>query len=273
MSNINGHIKAPLFVERDYYDIPRAARMLGVEVEDIYHWIDGIFIGLYVRIGGDFFDTDKNTPLRVWDAEPAWYCFDADFEALTQHTREIMRGEPVGEYGEYELNESPCGIWQVCPLVLNYNTYSKTLVEKRGEHIILMGEPVLDFPVCVEGYISPLSDNYDFMLAANDVRRLYNLIYQGAELGRLKGWSPVDMDNKPIQKVYNAKRRKPRTQVEHIALIDALIKSHPDIDAELLKQPSTLHKKLAELFARKGVYYPIKSARTYSRWFKEPEDK
>ncbi len=273
MSNINGHIKAPLFVERDYYDIPRAAKMLGVEVEDIYHWIDGIFIGLYVRIDGDFFELDKDNYPHVWYAEDEWYCFDIDFEALTQHSREIIRGKLVDEYGGYELKEPPCGIWQVCPLVLNYDTYSRKLVEKQGDNIILMGSPLSESPVCVEGVINSLSDNYGFMLTLNDVRRLYDSIYYGAELVRLRGWLPVDCRNDPIQRTYNTKKRKPRTQVEHIALIDALIKSHPDIDAELLKQPSTLHKALAELFARNGIYYPIKSARTYSRWFKEPEDK
>ncbi len=289
MSNVNSHIQAPLFIGRDYYDIPRAARMLGVEESDIYHWVDGCYIGLYIHVSGHFFNMENEKRLpSYWYEEvdtKANEVWDADFNSLDSDMRDFLAKDSTLVAGEGVVTEC-WGWWRVSSMVLHYGA-CESFLGYSANHIIIFGETErfdpgeterFDFVdklnTYLDGHIDAAPSDYSFALAAKDVHRLYNFLYRNEPLERLKRWSS---DKEKTLSRFSSKSkaaltRKPRTQAEHLALIEALIRSHPDIDAELLKQPSQLHKTLGELFARQSIHYPIESQRTYARWFKTPED-
>lgn len=271
MSNINGHIKAPLFVERDYYDIPRAARMLGVEVEDICHWIDGGYIRLYAHVYDDFFNKDADHKPAAYSSVPITDVWDSNLDELTSWFRVLE----VEETADGNLKVIHCnGVWLFSSLMFNgVDEFAQPLVEREESYVCLSGKTPIGESFTFWGVVNA-SSSHRLLLAASDVKRIYEALYLDYKLDKLFNTQSVEPNDCPVEDEFNkAIGRKPRTQVEHISLIDALIKSHPDIETELLNQPSKLHKALGELFARKAIHYPIKSAKTYSRWFKASKDK
>ncbi len=275
MNNPNEHINAPLFVERDYYDIPRAARMLGVEEGDIYHWISEIYIGLYVIIDDDFF-CPESAPFATFEDD--LNCWDARLAKVFETQTELSIGDRYtgGETFDYFDVKYHAGLWQVSPLTLAF--YPQRITEKivtlQYRDVVILNATPSNLPLpndCyLYGTINPDAKEwgYDFVLSGDDVKRLYRFLFHGEPLDKLQGWTNA-ISSGGVESTLNAKlKRKTRTQAEHIQLIEALIKSHPDIDTKLLEQPAQLHKVLGETFARQGVHYPIANARTYSRWFK-----
>ncbi len=261
--NINKHINAPLFVPVDFCSPERACQMLGITLDDLWHFCYQGYLPIYIytfslSASGDWcFGNDRKVEVKK------------GFFASTSHNS--IYGYWRVTYADLQPNKDNLfnidreGVYLTCEAV---DIASSDLLECS------LNAPLVDGK---SGFLEVAINAVQFILFGDDLRDIHSAIYNATPLTKKVSSFSIDNDNQPsLEETRTSPSlevpRKSREQVEHIALIDRLIRAHPDLDNELLNSPSQLHKALGEMFASKALSYPVKSARTYSRWFKSPSD-
>ncbi len=270
MANPNKHITPPLLIPMEFCSPKRAAEMLGITIDDLWHFCYRGYLPLYVQLNGHKIqDSFEDVCASHWrdvcnDMRASRVTITKGFDALLM---------------DYKTHIQISGIWQV------FNSDISSPIEKHAPFTIgelsLIAEDKEDSDryLCAVINKGTINHTVPFILFYDDLKEIHGAIYHNEELKQKnlpfyldEANEVMDGQNSLAPLFKKATPRKPRTQAEHLALIEALIKSHPHINTELLKQPAKLHKTLGEMFARQGIHYPIESSRTYGRWFKLPDD-
>ncbi|MBY7854058.1 hypothetical protein KW429_10170 [Vibrio fluvialis] len=278
-SAING---GPVLLPLEYCSIERAARMLRVEVEDIYHWCDIGSIGFYflfdksVEVGGtiypsidpdysltDFIEQHNKESLFI-DSDSKWLSatHKSKQSSLSWETSCWGIDGSGGADGPIRFTGLASGLWK-----LRKPTSKSRLTAVLNMDSGNKGQLAVDI-----GISTDLSAGRGIYLVRSDLEKLYMAIYDGKILPN-KYNSEEIMRQFKEQEAQEGKERKPRTERAQSDMIKALLACLPDLNEELESNPSLAPNIMDSYLIKKDLKPLNLGENNYRNWIAKAQYK